>query len=79
MVLVDEAYLEFTDNFERDGMLDLVKDDLNIIVCRTFSKIHGLAGMRIGYSVARPDISARLIAHRMCRFHGSVVCTGPHQ
>ena len=70
MVLVDEAYLEFTDNFERDSMLDLVKDDLNIIVCRTFSKIHGIAGMRIGYSVARPDISGRLIAHKMCRFMG---------
>lgn len=70
MVLVDEAYLEFTDDFEHGSMLDLVKKGRNVIVCRTFSKIHGLAGMRIGYSVARPDISAQITAHKQCRFMG---------
>lgn len=69
-VLVDEAYLEFTDDFDRRTMLDLVKKDMNVIIARTFSKIHGLAGMRIGYSVARPDISAKITAHRQCRFMG---------
>ena len=70
MVLVDEAYLEFTEDFDHRTMLDLVKKDMNVIVARTFSKIHGLAGMRIGYSVARPDISARLTGHKQCRFMG---------
>ena len=70
MVLVDEAYLEFVDHFERDSVLDLVKNNHNVIVCRTFSKIHGLAGMRIGYSIARPDISERITAHKMCKFMG---------
>jgi len=70
MVLVDEAYMEFTDDFDHGTMLDLVKRDMNVIVCRTFSKIHGLAGMRIGYSIARPDISAKITAHKQCRFMG---------
>lgn len=69
-VLVDEAYLEFTEDFDHRTMLDLVKKGMNVIVARTFSKIHGLAGMRIGYSIARPDISARITAHRQCRFMG---------
>lgn len=70
MVLVDEAYLEFTEDFAQRTMLDLVKKGKNVIVARTFSKIHGLAGMRIGYGVARPDISAKITAHRQCRFMG---------
>lgn len=70
MVLVDEAYLEFTENFDHRTMLDLVKKDMNVIVARTFSKIHGLAGMRIGYAIARPDIAAKLTAHKQCRFMG---------
>lgn len=69
-VLVDEAYLEFTEDFDQRTMLDLVKKDMNVIIARTFSKIHGLAGMRIGYGVARPEISARITAHRQCRFMG---------
>ena len=70
MVLVDEAYLEFTENFARDSLVDLVKKSHNVIVCRTFSKIHGLAGMRMGYSIARPEISRRINAHKMCMFMG---------
>jgi histidinol-phosphate aminotransferase len=70
IALVDEAYLEFTDDFDHRTMLDLVKKDMNVVVARTFSKIHGLAGMRIGYAVARPDIAARLTAYRQCRFMG---------
>jgi len=69
-VLVDEAYLEFTDNFQRDSMVDLVRADRNVIVCRTFSKIHGLAGLRMGYSIARPDISRRINSNKMCMFVG---------
>ena len=37
-------------------MIPLIKEGKNIIITRTFSKIHGLAGMRIGYIVARPDL-----------------------
>ncbi|SVD49921.1 uncharacterized protein METZ01_LOCUS402775, partial [marine metagenome] len=50
VVVVDEAYLEFTDNFDEQTMLDMVKLGHNVIVTRTFSKIHGLAGVRLGYA-----------------------------
>ena len=64
------AYLSTSTVNARDSVLDLVKKNHNVIVCRTFSKIHGLAGMRIGYSIARPDISERITAHKMCKFMG---------
>jgi len=69
-VLVDEAYLEFTDNFDELTMLDMVKKGHNVVVARTFSKIHGLAGARIGYVIARPDIAQRITQHKMCKFQG---------
>jgi len=40
--------------------VDLVKKGANVIVCRTFSKIYGLAGLRLGYLVARPDIIQKI-------------------
>lgn len=52
IVLVDEAYIEFTDEI---SMVTLVKEHKNIIVSRTFSKIYGLAGVRIGYAMAHAD------------------------
>jgi histidinol-phosphate aminotransferase len=61
-IYADEAYLEFLEPALQGSvsMIDLVKKDLNVIISRTFSKIYGLAGMRIGYLVARPDIIARI-------------------
>jgi len=69
-VIVDEAYLEFTDNFDKLTTLDMVKKGHNVVVTRTFSKIHGLAGMRIGYVIARPDIAQRISNFKMCKFQG---------
>ena len=43
-------------------MVELVKEDRNIIVSKTFSKVYGLAGLRIGYLIAMPDIASRLKA-----------------
>ena len=70
IILIDEAYLEFSENFERDTMIDFVKKGHNVIVTRTFSKIHGLAGMRMGYSIAPPNISKNIVSHKMCKFMG---------
>lgn len=55
-VFVDEAYLQCTDNFEANTMVGLVKEGHNVTVARTFSKLYGLAGQRIGYGVAKPEI-----------------------
>jgi histidinol-phosphate aminotransferase len=57
VVLVDEAYLHFAD---MPSALDLVKADKDVIVLRTFSKAYGLAGIRCGFAVGRPDLLDRL-------------------
>jgi histidinol-phosphate aminotransferase len=54
-VFVDEAYLEFLDKPESHSMVGLVAEGKDVIVARTFSKIHGMAGLRIGYIVAQPE------------------------
>ena len=56
MVLVDEAYNEVTDDPEANTMIPLIKSGYNIVVTRTFSKIYGLAGLRVGYMIASPNI-----------------------
>jgi histidinol-phosphate aminotransferase len=60
LVVVDEAYLDLVDDGATESMVDLVREGANMVILRTFSKIHGLAGMRIGYAVARADVAARL-------------------
>ena len=55
MVLVDEAYNELTDDPESNSMVPLIKSGHNVVVARTFSKIYGLAGMRVGYMIASPE------------------------
>ena len=57
VVLVDEAYLHFAD---MPSALELVKADRELIVLRTFSKAYGLAGIRCGFAVGRPDLLDRL-------------------
>jgi histidinol-phosphate aminotransferase len=62
-VLIDEAYHHFvTPNVEYESFLDRHFDDPRIIVARTFSKVYGLAGMRIGYAVATQEMAKRLPA-----------------
>ena len=62
-VLVDEAYFEFVDVPGHKSMTDKVLAGENIIISRTASKIHGLAGMRIGFAIARPDIIKRIAGY----------------
>jgi histidinol-phosphate aminotransferase len=57
VVLVDEAYIHFSDGV---SALDLVKADRDVIVLRTFSKIYGMAGIRCGLAIGRPDLLAKL-------------------
>lgn len=69
LVFSDEAYLEYTDDFPRNSMIDLVKKGENVVVSRTFSKIYGLAGLRIGYGLARTDIAQKIKKFRMTWFN----------
>ncbi|MFL6758925.1 pyridoxal phosphate-dependent aminotransferase [Sphingomonas sp.] len=59
-LLVDEAYNELTDRPQANSMLDLVKSGRDVIVSRTFSKIYGLAGLRIGYVLTTPENAQRI-------------------
>ena len=62
-VLIDEAYHHFVSpNASYTSFLDSPVNDPRVIVSRTFSKIYGLAGMRIGYAVASPENAKRLAA-----------------
>lgn len=51
-VIVDEAYLEYTPDFESLSAVSLVRGGANVVVFRTFDKIHGMAGLPMGYAVA---------------------------
>lgn len=55
ILVMDEAYTEFIES-EAPDLLPLIERGLPIICCRTFSKIYGLAGLRVGYGISRPDI-----------------------
>lgn len=58
MVLIDEAYNELTEAPETNTMSALVREGHNVAIARTFSKIYGLAGLRVGYMVGSPAIIA---------------------
>lgn len=54
-VFVDEAYIELSKNGIKDSMNSLIAEGKNVIVARTFSKIHGMAGLRIGYVIGKKE------------------------
>jgi len=54
-VFVDEAYLGFLEDGAKKSMVSLISEGKNIIIARTFSKIHGMAGLRVGYAIALPE------------------------
>lgn len=60
LFLVDEAYVEYVDHPEYRSALPLALSRPNVVVVRTFSKIYGLAGLRLGYAVAHPDRARRV-------------------
>ena len=62
ILLVDEAYIHLSD---APNVLDMVAADKDLIVLRTFSKVYGMAGIRCGLAVARPDLLAKLTPYGM--------------
>src|SRR5580765_4808 len=58
VVLIDEAYIHLTD---APNALDLVKAGKDVIVLRTFSKVYGMAGIRCGFVIARPDLLEKVM------------------
>lgn len=64
-LLVDEAYNELTDRPDDNSMIDLVRSGADVIVCRTFSKIYGMAGLRVGYAITSEANAQRIQSHLM--------------
>ena len=62
--IVDEAYMDFAVGPDIGSVVDLTRDR-RVVVLRTFSKIHGMAGLRCGYAIAPVEIAASLAAARM--------------
>src|SRR5579862_1334754 len=64
IVLVDEAYLHYATSPEASSSFCFVKEGKNVIVARTFSKIYGMAGLRVGYIAGRPELIAKMEPYR---------------
>ena len=63
-VILDEAYIEFQQGDDPSGSVRLVEEFDNLVVLRTFSKSHSLAGLRVGYSISSPEFRAAVDAVR---------------
>lgn len=63
-LLVDEAYIHFTHLTDAESALGLLRNGKNVIVSRTFSKIYGMAGVRVGFVAAPPELIKRMMPHR---------------
>jgi histidinol-phosphate aminotransferase len=63
-VIVDEAYVEFQLDDDPDATADMRRDFPNLVLLRTFSKVYGLAGLRVGYALCSPAFRAAVDAVR---------------
>ncbi|MEM7766777.1 MAG: histidinol-phosphate transaminase [Pseudomonadota bacterium] len=59
-VLVDEAYIELADDPESMTCVDLINEGHDVIVSRTFSKIYGMAGVRVGYTISSAETAEKI-------------------
>ncbi len=60
LLIVDEAYAEYITSRKYPNAMDYVKAGRNVMVLRTFSKVHGLAGLRVGYGITLPEIAENI-------------------
>ena len=65
MLLVDEAYIHFVESPDVKSAIPYVRQGKDVIVARTFSKIYGMAGLRVGFAAAKPSIIAKLAPLQM--------------
>ncbi len=60
LVVIDEAYHEYVQSPDYESMMRVATERENVVVTRTFSKVYGLAGLRVGYAVGNPDLVSEL-------------------
>lgn len=65
LLILDEAYAEYITSRDYPRGVDYYNQNYNVLVLRTFSKIHGLAGLRVGYGLAKPAIIQTLMKTRL--------------
>ena len=58
VLILDEAYFEFVGDEDYPNALDYIREGRNVVGLRTFSKLYGIAGLRIGYTLASPELTA---------------------
>jgi histidinol-phosphate aminotransferase len=63
IVMIDEAYIHWTAAYPNNTNTHLVAAGKDVLIMRTFSKIFGMAGMRVGYAMGRPELLAKLKLH----------------
>ncbi|MBX2826567.1 MAG: aminotransferase class I/II-fold pyridoxal phosphate-dependent enzyme [Flavobacteriaceae bacterium] len=71
-VLVDEAYIHYLENWKSQSMAALINEGANVLVTRTFSKIYGMAGMRIGFMLGPKELIKQLEAKFTLGFPGNM-------
>ncbi len=69
LVFSDEAYSDYIEDDNYPTMVSLVKEGKDVIVSRTFSKVYGMAGVRVGYLVAKPEIIKEMSPKVMSYVH----------
>jgi histidinol-phosphate aminotransferase len=85
LFLLDEAYIHFLGDFRKYG-LQLIKEGYkNVVISRTFSKVYGLAGLRVGYGISHPDVIKRLreftidfLSINTSGYHGALAALQDH-
>jgi len=65
VLLIDEAYFDYVDTPEYESCLRYVREGLPVLVSRTFSKVYGMAGLRIGYGVGHKDLIKQMSERRL--------------
>lgn len=76
-VVIDEAYHHYvTETPDYASFIDRPVDNPRVVVTRSFSKIHGLAGVRIGYGIAMPEVARALTASRAVAEVNTVAARG---
>jgi len=60
IVVFDEAYYEYAEEKDHPDSLSYLLEGKNVIIIRTFSKIAGIAGVRVGYGIAKPELVSHL-------------------
>lgn len=68
IAVVDEAYIDFLESSELRSVIPMALLSKNIVVTRTFSKIHGLAGLRVGYAIGPRDVVEQMQNYRVGSF-----------